>query len=212
MLSLLASCASSRSTSATHHKPKAASGEPKFLENIVIKPASEFHKDEDADVNAPKRIRGSKDVPGSVYSTDIENCHDLQFKYAILMDEKVETVTNERLISFLEHWYGTPYKYGGSTKQGVDCSAFACVMMDTVFGISLPRTAREQYGAGKRITKGDLMHGDLVFFNTTGGVSHVGVFLGNNKFIHASTSSGVMISDLDDVYFKRRYVGAARIR
>ncbi|MBO9573583.1 MAG: C40 family peptidase [Chitinophagaceae bacterium] len=168
--------------------------------------------EEEANVSAPKKVKGRKDHPGTLYSTDIEKCNDLQFKYAILMEEEVETITNERLISFLEDWYGTPYKYGGSTRRGIDCSAFACTMMDTVYNISLPRTSREQYGAGKRISKKELKQGDLVFFNTTGGVSHVGVYLNNNKFVHASTSSGVMISDLDDAYFKRRYVGACRLR
>ena len=128
------------------------------------------------------------------------------------MEEEVETVTNDKLIAFLENWYGTPYKYGGDKRTGVDCSAFTCLMMDTVYNVSLPRTSREQYAAGKRIAKSDLAQGDLVFFNTTGGISHVGVYLNNSKFIHASTSSGVMISDLEDAYFKKRYVGATRLR
>jgi hypothetical protein len=212
LFGLLASCTATRSGSAVRHKPNPVSDQPKFIENIVIRPSAELHDEGEAEINMPKRIRGKKDVPGSVYSTDIEKCNEVQFKYAILMDEEVEAVTNHKLISFLEDWYGTPYKYGGSAKTGIDCSAFTCVMMDTVYGISLPRTSREQYSTGKKVSKSALMHGDLVFFNTTGGISHVGVYLGNNKFIHASTSSGVMISDLDDVYFKRRYVGATRMR
>lgn len=128
------------------------------------------------------------------------------------MEEEVEAVTNEKLVNFLEEWYGTPYQFGGDSKKGVDCSAFTCAMMSDVYGLSLPRTSREQYKAGQRVSKSDLMQGDLVFFNTTGGVSHVGVYLHNNKFVHASTSSGVMISDLDDAYFKRRYLGATRLR
>jgi lipoprotein Spr len=160
----------------------------------------------------PKRVKAPKDLPGSVYSTDIERCHALQFKYAILMEKEVESVTNDRLISFLEEWYGTPYQFGGDSKKGVDCSAFTCAMINQVYGLTLPRTSREQYKTGQRVNKSELLQGDLVFFNTTGGVSHVGVYLANNKFVHASTSSGVMISDLDDVYFKKRYVGAARLR
>lgn len=84
--------------------------------------------------------------------------------------------------------------------------------MDSVYDVSLPRTARSQYYMGTRIRRNQLTQGDLVFFNTTGGISHVGVYLANNKFVHASASSGVMISDLEDVYFKRRYAGAARVR
>ncbi len=97
-------------------------------------------------------------------------------------------------------------------KKGIDCSAFTCLFMDSVYGISLPRTARSQYTTGTHINKSQLKQGDLVFFNTTGGISHVGVYLNNNKFVHASTSSGVMISDLDDLYFKKRYVGCRRVK
>jgi hypothetical protein len=212
LMGLLASCTATRQGSAVRHKAKSASDRPQFIENIVIRPAGELHNEKETDIAVPSRVRGKKDVPGSVYSADIERCHELQFKYAILMDEEVEALTNEKLLNFLEEWYGTPYKYGGEQKSGIDCSAFTCQMLDDVYGISLPRTAREQYKAGDKIFKSSLKNGDLVFFNTSGGISHVGVYLGNNKFIHASTSSGVMISDLDDVYFKRRYVGAARIR
>ena len=149
---------------------------------------------------------------GSDFSTDIERSNFLQFKYAILLEETVESMTNEKLISFLEDWYGTPYQFGGDTKKGIDCSAFTCRLMDSVYNITLPRTAKNQYNSSTKVRKQDLKQGDLVFFNTTGGISHVGVYLGNNKFVHASASSGVMISDLDEAYFKRRYIGAARVK
>jgi lipoprotein Spr len=84
--------------------------------------------------------------------------------------------------------------------------------MDSVYHVTIPRTAKNQYNAYQKIRKEDLKQGDLVFFNTTGGISHVGVYLANNKFVHAATSGGVMISDLDDSYFQRRYIGAARVR
>lgn len=161
--------------------------------------------------NAPLTETG-KNVPGMVYSTDIEKCNALQFKYAIILDTAVEAITNARLVSFLEHWYGTPYRFGGIDKQGIDCSAFCSMLMDSVYGIVLPRTAKSQYEMGVKIRKQQLEQGDLVFFNTTGGISHVGVFLANNKFVHAATSNGVVISDLDDMYYKRRYIGASRVK
>lgn len=212
LVCLLTSCGSARKSSAVAHKGRPPADQPRFLENIAIKSSGSTVPDEETTVDAPKKLKGRKDIPGSMYSSDIEKCNNLQFKYAILMEEEVETVTNDRLIAFLENWYGTPYKYGGDKRTGVDCSAFTCLMMDTVYNVSLPRTSREQYAAGKRIAKSDLAQGDLVFFNTTGGISHVGVYLNNSKFIHASTSSGVMISDLEDAYFKKRYVGATRLR
>jgi lipoprotein Spr len=83
------------------------------------------------------------------------------------------------------------------------------ILYVTNFGINLPRTAREQYDATKRISRTDLKEGDLVFFNTQGGVSHVGVYLQNNKFVHAS-SGGVTISDLFEPYWERRFIGVGR--
>ena len=128
------------------------------------------------------------------------------------MEEPVEAVTNERLVTFLERWYGIPYKYGGSDRMGIDCSAFSYMLMDSVYGVALPRTASSQYEMGVKIKKEQLQQGDLVFFNTTGGISHVGVFLANGKFVHAATSTGVVISDLNDMYYKKRFIGANRVR
>lgn len=128
------------------------------------------------------------------------------------MDQPIETVWNQKLFLFIEDWYGIPYRYGGETKKGIDCSSFACQLMTEVYGVTLPRRSIDQYYRGERIGKKDLEQGDLVFFNTTGRISHVGVYLGNNKFAHASTSSGVMISDLDDSYFSKRYAGSGRVK
>lgn len=128
------------------------------------------------------------------------------------MSEPVESVTNERLIRFLESWYGTPYKFGGGDRLGIDCSAFCSMLMDSVYGVALPRTARSQYEMGVKIKKDQLKEGDLVFFNTTGGISHVGIYLANNKFVHAATSAGVMISDLEDMYYRKRFLGANRVK
>lgn len=213
MLAGLTSCYSTRKSypgSESAPPPKQLPRDPRFLDNISMKPFEE-NNTQAATTNAPLS-ESHKNVPGMAYSTDIENCNPLQFKYAILMEEPVETVTNERLISFLENWYGTPYKFGGENKTGIDCSAFSSLLMDSVFGIALPRTCRSQYEMGVKIKKPQLEEGDLVFFNTTGGISHVGVYLANNKFVHAGTSSGVAISDLDDAYYKKRFIGASRVK
>lgn len=201
------SCASTRSTTLHNHPSRTSAAEPRFLESISIRPLAAA----EPKVKKPARITPAGRMPG-LASGDIESCDELQFKYAILMEEPVESVNNQRLFGFLEEWYGAPYRYGGESRHGIDCSAFTCKLMDSVYDITLPRTARSQFTAGRKIVKDDLVQGDLVFFNTTGGVSHVGVYLGNNKFVHASTSGGVMISDLDDYYFRRRYVGSARVK
>lgn len=144
-------------------------------------------------------------------NSDIEKSRDLQFKYSVYIDVPVELLTDTLLLCFMEEWYGVRYRYGGSTKKGIDCSAFSSEMLSAVFGFQVPRTVREQYQACTLLTKEELREGDLVFFNTTGGISHVGVFLMNNKFVHASSSSGVMISDLDETYYAKRFLGGGRL-
>ncbi len=144
-------------------------------------------------------------------SDAIENFSPLQFKYAMLMDVEAETVTNTPLFNFIDDWYGTHYRMGGTTKKGIDCSAFSGTLLSSVYSLSVPRTAREQYNICEHIKKEDLMAGDLVFFNTTGGVSHVGVYLDNNHFVHSCSSQGVMISSLDDSYFSKRFIGGGRV-
>ena len=97
-------------------------------------------------------------------------------------------------------------------KKGVDCSVFSQFLFAAVYGFSIPRTAREQYNLTTRISRTELKEGDLIFFNTRGGISHVGIYLQNNKFVHASTSGGVTISDIFDEYWARKFVGVGRLK
>ena len=135
-----------------------------------------------------------------------------QVKYAVLLNTPAEEVKNTKMFEFIDDWYGTPYRLGGTTKKGVDCSAFSQFLFASVYGLNIPRTAREQYNLTNRISRTELKEGDLIFFNTRGGVSHVGVYLQNNKFVHASTSGGVMISDIFDEYWARKFVGVGRLK
>jgi hypothetical protein len=145
------------------------------------------------------------------YSTGILS--PLQFKYAILMDMPVEALNNLKLFSFIDEWYGAPYRFGGSSKAGVDCSAFTGNLMTSVFGVGLPRMAKDQYSACEHLGKEEMAEGDLVFFHTTRkGISHVGIYLGNNKFVHASVASGVTISDMTDGYYARAFRAGGRTR
>ena len=83
--------------------------------------------------------------------------------------------------------------------------------MNEVYGLNVPRTAREQYRVSARVNRMDLQEGDLVFFNTRGGVSHVGIYLGDGFFTHSSSSKGVTINNLDESYYSKKYIGAGRV-
>ena len=122
---------------------------------------------------------------------------------------------NERLLEFMDEWYGAKYHYGGNDKEGIDCSAFVSTLISNVYGISsLPRISRDQYNITSRVSRNELQEGDLVFFHTLHGnkkmVTHVGVYLRNNKFIHASVS-GVQINDMSSGYYNEHFVGGGRI-
>lgn len=111
----------------------------------------------------------------------------------------------------IDAWLGVPYKYGGLDKKGVDCSGLTCAIYKSVYGKIIPRTSKQQYELCKKITVNELMAGDLVFFKIeTTDVSHVGVYLQNKQFIHASVAKGVVVSDLNDPYYSRYFTGAGR--
>ncbi len=118
----------------------------------------------------------------------------------------------ERLVLFAKKMLNIPYRFGGNTLVGIDCSAYVKKVYSLV-GVSLPRSAREQFAEGKPVDNGELSMGDLVFFKTYAAFpSHVGIYLGNNLFIHASSrSKKVTIDSLDTPYYFKRFIGAKRL-
>ncbi len=123
------------------------------------------------------------------------------------------TTLKEVMLMEIIKYLDTPYKYGGTTKAGIDCSAFTQNIYKDVFKIGLERSARLQYTQGTKISdKDDLVIGDLVFFNTRKRVKpgHVGIYIGENLFAHASSTNGVTISSLNYDYYSNRYMGARR--
>lgn len=137
----------------------------------------------------------------------------LNLKYANILGVLPQLITNDLLYNFIDEWYGTRYRLGGTDKSGIDCSAFVQRLYSRVFNVTLLRTAAEQFKLCTTIwKKEDLKEGDLVFFNIrTKRISHVGIYLMNDYFVHSSVSSGVMISKLTDAYWRKYYAGAGRI-
>ncbi len=125
------------------------------------------------------------------------------------------TVVKKELVQQLAQWKGTPYQLGGYSKKGIDCSGFVKTTFNDRFGIQLPRSTTSQTSQGVKIAKKDLKPGDLVFFKTNwrGGTGlHVGVYEGNNQFIHASTRRGVIRSSLNEDYWKKSFWQARRLQ
>jgi lipoprotein Spr len=144
--------------------------------------------------------------------SDIEKANWLQIKYSLKMDIAVEEIKNIPLLQKIDEWWGTPYVLGGNSKNGVDCSYFTLDVMRDIYKVNLKRTAAEQYEQSVKIEWNNLKEGDLIFFKTEGRrrISHVGIYLANNKFAHASTSQGVTIGDLTDPYWQRRLYSLGR--
>ncbi|MDB5135211.1 MAG: NlpC/P60 family protein [Mucilaginibacter sp.] len=117
------------------------------------------------------------------------------------MGVDVESIQNGRLYAFIDQWMGTPYKFGGLDKDGIDCSGLAFLLEQQVYNISIPRITSQQVTIIKRKYEEELLEGDLVFFDYDGKkFSHVGIYLQNGYYVHASSSKGVMIIKLRDPY------------
>lgn len=118
----------------------------------------------------------------------------------------------DKLYPYHNQWHLTPYQYGGLGPRGIDCSAFVQKAYRDLFGIRLPRTTRELAHYGKAVSKQQMRAGDLVFFRTGGKSRHVGIYLKEGDFMHASAKYGVIISNLAKPYWKRHYWMARRVK
>ena len=125
--------------------------------------------------------------------------------------ETVEDLFYGFLIKDYLYWKGTPYRLGGNSRKGIDCSALVQNIFKNSFKINIPRTTNSQVKLGKYVDRDDLQVSDLVFFKTGWQVRHVGIYMGDNEFLHASVSKGVIISSLDNVYWKGKYWQSRRL-
>ena len=128
-----------------------------------------------------------------------------------IMGVAMSATSNMKLFHFVYDWIGTPYRFGGSSRKGIDCSAFTKELYSDVFNMDIQRNSRDIFSMVSPVKRDELKEGDLVFFKIhSRRISHVGIYLGNNKFAHAS-SRGVAINSLDDAYYNRYFYRGGRM-
>lgn len=165
------------------------------------------HKTTSVASNSNKKSSSLKKASKSA----VEKANYLQIKYAPIVEVPANSLDNILLLELMDKWWGTKYCIGGNSEKCIDCSGFTTLVLGNVYDKKLPRTAQDQYNFSKRVELEDLQEGDLVFFGSgRRSISHVGIYLQNNKFLHASTSVGVTITSLDDKYWKPKFKGGGR--
>lgn len=129
----------------------------------------------------------------------------------VALEGKAANKCTQQLMDEAYSWLGTPYKYGGTSKKGADCSGFVMTIFKNSLDIDIPRVSRDQGTFCRTIKKDELIPGDLVFFASKGTIDHVGLYVGENKMVHASSSQGVVICDLSMNYFAKHFHHAGMI-
>ena len=151
--------------------------------------------------------------------TDVAVARNKEFKgsvkerYAALLGVPQRNIKNEALYRFIDSWMGVPDESGGMDKKGVDCSGFTLLLQKEIYSLPVPRTARQMAESVKRKYEVELNEGDLVFFDFNGRkFRHVGVYLQNGRFVHVSTSKGVIVSNLKDPWYYKYFSRGGSIR
>lgn len=193
---------------------------------FVIQDNGNFYNVEAKNLNIVSGLKVDKAVAVKVDAKSDLSFDEKEIQEVIKNKDKVNKESKEvkkapaanpsiaaKVINSAENKLGSTYVYGDTGKDGYDCSGLVYSIYNNELGISIPRSSVSQSTFGKQVSKSDLQEGDLVFFNTVGnGVSHVGIYVGDGKFIHASSGQGkVMTSSLDEGYYQERYVNATRV-
>jgi len=183
--------------------------------NYVVSTPTKYKSDANLEKLNTTNLNAANKSTYNSYNVNFANVQKSELAAAITsaisLDKTIDDVLNEA-----STYIGTPYRFGGTNRSGIDCSAFVLNVFGESTGIELPRVAAEQAELGDKVEKQELQKGDLVFFSQGGRVSHVGIVQevtpeGEIKFIHAATSRGVMISSLNDSYWGRKFRFAKRI-
>lgn len=136
----------------------------------------------------------------------------LCFIYSNLLGFNITSIDNPRLYSSISEWLGTPYRYSGVNKKGIDCSGLVCEVYRDCFNKILTGNASSIYKNSEQVKRADLQAGDLVFFKIKKkSISHCGIYIGQNRFVHASLRNGVIVSNLEDPYYKKYFYKGGRI-
>src|SRR5476651_2856318 len=154
----------------------------------------------------------TKTVPNKADDKPADEQESLAKDYlSQIMGVALSATSNMKLFHFVYDWIGTPYRFGGNTKKGIDCSAFTKELYSEVFNLDIKRNSRDIFSMVSPVSKDDLKEGDLVFFKIhSRSISHIGIYLGNSRFAHASMK-GVAISSLDDAYYSRYFYKGGRV-
>ena len=158
---------------------------------------------------APAAIRAKQKASSGNSAPDLQAQQEMDALVADVMAEVPPLRVS--LEAQHEDWKGVPYRYGGLSPRGVDCSGFVYLTFLSRLGMEVPRTTTELLQSGEKVKRDEIQVGDLVFFRTGPGNRHVGIYMGNGDFLHASTSQGVMTSSLSNPYWHRRYWQARRL-
>ena len=177
--------------------------------NVKTQPASDLDKNHLYNRTVTRTV-----IPKKEETSFSESVLDwVKDKYSCMMEVLPNQISNVMLYRFIDDWYGVKYRMGGTSKKGVDCSAFVQTLYKYVFGLDLFRTACLQFNSSELIMNpSELQEGDLVFFKVNSShISHVGVYLHNNFFVHSASSKGVSIANLNSAYWSKYFAGGGRI-
>ena len=177
------------------------------------KPAPAAAQTENATDAAARQDQPKREPQNATKQTSAGNAKQAAAN-KMAQDNAPRTSSNSSLEKLAQSWIGTPYVYGGSSKSGTDCSGYVMQLYKSHYGISLPHNAGQMYNdsRGSSVSRGSLQEGDLVFFGSFWKIDHVGIYLKGDRFTHASSSKGVIISPMNDNYWRPKYQGARRFK